>query len=74
LSRYIAGLWRTSAGNFYIKSIGYALPLLPALFGLSLAMGKEFFHQMRSRNFENPLYAAIKRLETEIGRIAGRKE
>jgi uncharacterized membrane protein len=74
LSRYISGLWRKSAGNFYIKSIGYALPLLPALFGLSLAMGKEFFHQIRNRNFDHPLYAVIKRLETELGRIAGRKE
>jgi uncharacterized membrane protein len=74
LSRYISGLWRGSAGNFYIKSIGYALPLLPALFGLSLAMGKEFFHQMRNRNFDSPLYAAIKRLETELGNIAGRNK
>jgi hypothetical protein len=73
LSRYISGLWRKSAGNYYIKSIGYALPLLPALFGLSLAMGKEFFHQMRNRNFDNPLYAAIKSLETELSKIAGRK-
>lgn len=70
LSRYISGVWRKSAGNFYIKSVGYALPLLPALFGLSIAMGKEFFHKLRSRNFDNSVYAAIKRLETELGKIA----
>ena len=70
LSRYISGVWSISAGNFYIKSIGYALPLLPALFGLSLAMGKEFFHQIRNRNFDKPVYAAIKRLETELAKIA----
>jgi uncharacterized membrane protein len=70
LSRYISGVWRKSAGNFYIKSVGYALPLLPALFGLSVAMGREFFHQLRSRNFDNSVHAAINRLEAEFGKIA----
>lgn len=69
LAKYLSGMWRKTVGNFYLHSIGYALPLLPALFGLSLAMGKEFVKQMRSRKFGHPLYAVINRLEMELGKI-----
>ena len=66
LSRYVLGLWQKSAGNFYLRSIGYALPLLPTLFGLSISMGREFFRQLRQGNFDKPLYTAIKQIEAEL--------
>ncbi len=70
LAKYIPTLWRKSAGNLYLKGVGYALPVLPALFGLSLAMGKEFFKQLRKRNFENLLYPVTERLVKELTHIS----
>jgi uncharacterized membrane protein len=69
LSRYITGIWKHTMGNFYLNGVGYALPLLPALFGLSLALGRDFFRQMRHRNFDHPLYTLIQKIEAEIGKF-----
>lgn len=69
LAKYIPALWKRSAGNLYIKGVGYALPVLPALFGLSLSMGREFFHQLRRRNFENLLFPVTERLVKELTNI-----
>jgi len=74
LARYIPSLWKKFSGSVYMTGLGYALPLLPALFGLSIAMGKEFFNQLRRGNFENVLYLLVDRLEQELSRISAVNE
>ncbi len=70
LAKYVPALWKKSAGNLYVKGVGYALPVFPALFGLSISMGKEFFNQLRKRNFENLLYPVTERLVKELTSIS----
>ena len=74
LARFVPRLWKTFSGGVYLTGLGYALPLLPALFGLSIAMGKEFFQQLRKRNFENILNTVIERLERELAEISATGE
>ena len=70
LSRFILAFWQNTKGNLYLKGVGYVLPILPALFGLSFAMGKELFAQLRNRNFTHLLSPIIIRLKTELTHIS----
>ena len=70
LARYVPSLWKRFSGSVYLTGLGYALPLLPALFGLSITMGKEFFRQLRDRNFDNLLYMVVDRLEEELSKLS----
>ena len=70
LARFVPRLWRKFSGGVYLTGLGYALPLLPALFGLSIAMGKEFFQQLRKRNFDNIFATVVERLEKELAELS----
>ncbi len=69
LGKYIPLLWRQSAKNLYLEGMGYALPMMPAIFGLSISMGKTFFQELRKRNLENLLQPVIERLMKEFEEI-----
>jgi len=69
LSRYIPFLLNNRRPNPYLEGMGFALPLLPTLFGLSLSMGRTFFRQLRRREFDNLLYPIITTLGSELKRV-----
>lgn len=62
LGRFIPHLFKTVSVNLYLRGIGLALPLLPSIFGISIALGKNLLRQARNRNFANLLAPIVERL------------
>jgi uncharacterized membrane protein len=72
LAGYIPGFLRRRRDNPYLEGMMYALPLLPVLFGLSIAMGRAFFKRLRQRRFDDILYPIFTTLGAELARVTKR--
>ncbi len=68
-ARYIPALLKGVKANRFLEGTSYALPVLPAIFGLSIAMGKELLQKVKSRDFNKLLDPIIERLLAEFKEI-----
>lgn len=66
LSKYITVLMEKLKYNRYLEGVCFALPLLPSIFGMSIALGRDLFHKVKNRDFENLLEPIMDRLEKEF--------
>lgn len=66
LGRYVPKVLSKFRPNRYLEGMRYALPILPALFGISIALGKDLFQKIKTRQWENLLDPVIERLVAEF--------
>ncbi|MBU2515202.1 Gx transporter family protein [bacterium] len=69
LGSFVPYLFRAMPFNLHIKGIGYSLPLLPSIFGISISLGRDLFKQFKKREFSNLLDPVIKSLLEEFKRL-----
>lgn len=69
LARYLPFLFNQAKGNRYLLGTGYALPILPSIFGLSIALGRDLFYQIKNRQFEELLSPVIASLLQEFEKL-----
>ncbi len=69
LARYVPSMLERIKPNRFIQGTGFALPVLPAIFGLSIAMGKELIQKVKNKDFENLLDPVIARLLSEFEKL-----
>ena len=72
-ARYVPALLKSIKTNRFLEGTGFALPVLPAIFGLSIAMGKELLQKVKSREFNELLDPIIERLLEEFKEIERRR-
>ena len=66
LSRYVQLAMAYIRPNRYLQGTAFALPLLPSLFGISIALGKELFARVKQRDLAHLLDPIIQRLMNEF--------
>lgn len=69
IAPFIPALVRNRYGNRYLKGFTYALPILPAIFGISIALGRDLLKRIGKRDLNNLLGPIIQRLLSEFGRM-----
>lgn len=70
LARYVPAVIRNLQRNRYLEGACFALPILPSIFGISIALGKELFGKIKKRDFENLLEPILDRLQIEFVRLS----
>lgn len=71
LARYIPALLKKVKNNRYLEGTGFALPLLPSIFGISMTLGKDLLGKVRKKDFENLLDPILERLLEEFVKQRG---
>ncbi len=66
IAQYLPFVIKRYRSNLYIMGTGYTLSILPAIFGISIAMGRELFINVKQRNFDNLLTPVIERILLEF--------
>ena len=69
LSRQIPPFRTRSFGSSWIKGMGFAIPLMPSLFGIGLSLGRSLLARACRKEFDGLLYFAVERLERELSAI-----
>lgn len=69
IAKYLPRLFNRTYGNRYLVGTSYALPIFPSIFGISIALGKKLFHQVRNRDFEELLSPIINSLLQEFEKL-----
>ncbi|MCP4296312.1 MAG: Gx transporter family protein [Proteobacteria bacterium] len=66
IAQYLPFVIKRYRSNMYILGTGYTLSLLPAIFGISIAMGRELLIKVKQRDFDNLLTPVIERILLEF--------
>jgi uncharacterized membrane protein len=71
VARYIPSLLRRIKNNRFLEGAGFALPLLPSIFGISIALGKDLFGKVKAKEFQNLLDPVVERMLAEFNKLEG---
>lgn len=69
IARFLPSLVNTFTENRYLKGFLLAMPILPALFGISISLGNELFDKLKKRRFSDLLDPIIEKLLGELRKL-----
>ncbi len=69
IARFLPVLINRYTGNRYLKGVLFALPILPAIFGISISLGRDLIGKIRHREFDNLLEPVVRKLLDEFRQL-----
>ncbi len=69
IARHIPKVLSRTGNNLYLEGMSYTLPILPAIFGISIGLGKNLFTRLKKRQFKDSLDPLIEKLLFEFKSI-----